>query len=102
MRRWLFSRLIWRALGREPGRVALALLAVALGVSVFLAIRLANRAAVASFEGFAQGIGSELAAVHSAIGKYNAVIEKADIQVFLYQIGHIVLIFSARYGVDYK
>jgi putative ABC transport system permease protein len=55
---WLFSRLVWRALGRGKGRAALALLSVALGVSVFLAIRLANRAAVASFEGFAQGIGT--------------------------------------------
>jgi putative ABC transport system permease protein len=54
----LFSRLVWRALAREKGRAALALLSVALGVSVFLAIRLANRAAVASFEGFAQGLGT--------------------------------------------
>jgi len=35
----------------------LALLSVSLGVSVFLSIRLANRAAVASFAGFAAGIG---------------------------------------------
>lgn len=54
----LFTRLVWRALAREKGRAALALLSVALGVSVFLAIRLANRAAVASFEGFTQGIGT--------------------------------------------
>jgi len=54
----LFRRLVWRALALEPGRALLAILAVALGVSVYLAIRLANRAAVASFEGFAQGIGT--------------------------------------------
>jgi putative ABC transport system permease protein len=56
--RGLFRRLVWRALVLEPGRTALAVLAVALGVSVFLAIRLANRAAVASFEGFTRGIGT--------------------------------------------
>jgi len=54
----LFRRLVWRALGLEPGRAALALLSVALGVSVFLAVRLANRAAVASFEQFALGVGT--------------------------------------------
>ena len=58
MKRWLFARLVWRALGQAKGRAALALLSVALGVSVFLAIRLANRSAVASFEGFAQGVGT--------------------------------------------
>jgi putative ABC transport system permease protein len=58
VRTWLFSRLVWRALGREKGRAALALLSVALGVSVFLAIQLANRSAVASFDGFAQGVGT--------------------------------------------
>ena len=58
MRRWLFLRLVWRALRLEPGRAALALLSVALGVSVFLAIRLANRSAVASFDGFARGVGT--------------------------------------------
>jgi len=58
VRRWLFLRLVWRALRHEPGRAALALLSVALGVSVFLAIRLANRSAVASFEGFARGLGT--------------------------------------------
>ena len=56
--KWLLLRLVWRALARDKGRAALAVLSVALGVSVFLAIRLANRSAVASFEGFAQGIGT--------------------------------------------
>lgn len=50
-------RLVLRALWRERGRALLAVLSVALGVAVFLSIRLANRAAVASFEGFANGIG---------------------------------------------
>jgi len=54
----LFRRLVWRAMALEPGRALLVMLAVALGVSVFLAIRLANRAAVASFDGFAQGLGT--------------------------------------------
>ncbi len=53
----LGRRLILRALWREKGRALLAMLSVALGVSVFLSIRLANRAAVASFEGFANGVG---------------------------------------------
>jgi len=54
----LYARLVLRPLRLEAGRAILAVLTVALGVSVFLAIRLANRAAVASFEGFAQGIGT--------------------------------------------
>jgi putative ABC transport system permease protein len=53
----LFRRLVWRSLGLE-GRAILAVLSVALGVAVFLAIRLANRAAVASFEQFALGVGT--------------------------------------------
>jgi putative ABC transport system permease protein len=55
---WLAWRVIVRALFRERGRALLSLGAVALGVSVFLAIRLANAAAVASFEGFTRGVGS--------------------------------------------
>jgi putative ABC transport system permease protein len=54
----LFTRLVLRDLRLEPLRTLLTVLAVALGVSVFLAIRLANRAAVASFDGFTQGIGT--------------------------------------------
>ena len=65
----LFRRLVWRALAREPGRALLAVLSVALGVSVFLAIRLANRSAVASFEAFAQGIGTGAdLSVRAAVG----------------------------------
>lgn len=54
---WLVRRLVLRALLREWGRALLTLAAVALGVAVFLSIRLANRAAVASFEQFTQGVG---------------------------------------------
>ena len=54
---WLARRLILRALLREWGRTLLTLAAVALGVAVFLSIRLANRAAVASFEQFTRGVG---------------------------------------------
>jgi putative ABC transport system permease protein len=54
---WLAWRVIVRALVLERGRALLSMGAVALGVSVFLAIRLANAAAVASFEGFTQGVG---------------------------------------------
>ena len=54
---WLARRLILRALLLEWGRTLLTLAAVALGVAVFLSIRLANRAAVASFEQFTRGVG---------------------------------------------
>ena len=54
---WLARRLVVRALLREWGRSLLTLAAVALGVAVFLSIRLANRAAVASFEQFTRGVG---------------------------------------------
>ncbi len=54
---WLAWRLVTRALLREWGRALLTLVAIALGVGVFLSIRLANRAAVASFEQFALGVG---------------------------------------------
>ncbi len=52
----LAQRLVLRALWKERGRALLAILSVALGVAVFLSIRLANRSAVASFEGFANGV----------------------------------------------
>ena len=53
----LGQRLVLRALWQERGRALLAILSVALVVAVFLSIRLANRSAVASFEGFANGVG---------------------------------------------
>lgn len=54
---WLLYRLILRNLKAEWGRTLLALFSIALGVSVFLAIRLANRSAVASFVAFTNGVG---------------------------------------------
>ena len=65
----LGQRLVLRALWRERGRALLAILSVALGVAVFLSIRLANRSAVASFEGFANGVsqGSD-AVVRAEVG----------------------------------
>ncbi|HJV90492.1 MAG TPA: ABC transporter permease [Holophagaceae bacterium] len=54
---WLAWRVALRALLREPGRALLTCFAVGLGVASFLSIRLANRAAVASFEQFTQGVG---------------------------------------------
>lgn len=53
----LGSTLGLRALRNEWGRTLLALFSVALGVGVFLSVRLANRAAVASFDAFAEGAG---------------------------------------------
>ncbi len=46
----LFVRLIVRPLGREPGRTALTIFAVALGVAVVVAIHLAGNAATGSFQ----------------------------------------------------
>ncbi len=54
---WLAWRVALRALLREPGRALLTCFAVGLGVASFLSIRLANRAAVASFEQFTRGVG---------------------------------------------
>lgn len=54
---WVAWRVVLRALLREPGRALLTCFAVGLGVASFLSIRLANRAAVASFEQFTQGVG---------------------------------------------
>lgn len=53
----LGRKLVGRALRWEWGRSLLAVAGIALGVGVFLGIRLANRAAVASFEAYAQGAG---------------------------------------------
>jgi len=55
---WLAFRLVLRALWREKARALLTILAMALGVSVFLAVRLATRSALASFESFTLGLGS--------------------------------------------
>ena len=49
--------MVIRNFKKEFGRTLLALLSVALGVSVFLAIRLANRSAISSFTSFTRGVG---------------------------------------------
>ncbi|MFM8234531.1 MAG: FtsX-like permease family protein [Holophagaceae bacterium] len=54
---WLSYRMVIRNFKKEFGRTLLALLSVALGVSVFLAIRLANRSAISSFTSFTRGVG---------------------------------------------
>ena len=45
-----FRALIWRPLRNDWGRTLLSLLAIALGVSVVIALRVANRGAIASFQ----------------------------------------------------
>src|SRR6185437_48927 len=45
-----FEALIWRPLRQDWGRTLLSLLAIALGVAVVVAIRVANCAAVGSFQ----------------------------------------------------
>jgi len=57
--RLLWSRFIWRHWRREP-KLTLVLLAIlALGVAVFLSIRLANKAAVSGFTLFTESISGE-------------------------------------------
>jgi len=46
----MFTALIWRPLRNDFGRTLLSVLAVALGVAVVIAIRVANRSAIASFQ----------------------------------------------------
>jgi len=46
----MFTALIWRPLRNDFGRTLLSLLAIALGVAVVIAIRVANRSAIASFQ----------------------------------------------------
>lgn len=46
----LYTGLLLRPLRRDPGRTLLTILAVALGISVVVAIRMANRSALQSFE----------------------------------------------------
>ena len=45
-----FRALIWRPLRNDWGRTLLSLLAIALGVAVVIALRVANRGAIASFQ----------------------------------------------------
>lgn len=57
--RVLWSRLIWRHWRREPGLTATLAAILALGVAVFLAVRLANKAAVSGFGLFTESISGE-------------------------------------------
>ena len=52
VRRLLWSRFAWRHWWLSPVSSALLLLILAIGVAAFFSIRLANRAAVASFQNF--------------------------------------------------
>ena len=64
---WLFARLLtWRHCRRTPGSTALLAGIVALGVGAFLAVRLANRAAVASFQNFTEIVAAESDAILQA------------------------------------
>ena len=65
----LFTALILRPLVRDPFRFVITILGVALGVSVFLSIQLANRQTLLSF--------SE--SVDLALGKADAVVEAEGI-----------------------
>lgn len=55
----LWRRIIFRQWRREPGLTATLLVILALGVAVFLAVRLANRAAVSGFSMFTEAISGE-------------------------------------------
>jgi putative ABC transport system permease protein len=55
---WMLRRISWRHWRGAPGQSILLVLILALGVAAFISIRLANRAAVASFEGFTDVLSS--------------------------------------------
>lgn len=55
----LWSRLIWRHWRREPALTVMLAGILALGVAVFLAVRLANKAAVSGFGLFTESISGE-------------------------------------------
>lgn len=57
--RVLWSRLIWRHWKREPALTLTLVGILALGVAVFLAVRLANKAAVSGFGLFTESISGE-------------------------------------------
>jgi len=54
--RKLFQSLIWRPLCSDMGRTFLSVLAVALGISVVIAVRLANNAALSAFRQTSQAL----------------------------------------------
>jgi len=57
--RLLWSRLMWRHWRREPKLTAVIVGILALGVAVFLSVRLANRAAVSGFGLFTESVTGE-------------------------------------------
>ena len=59
----LLRQCTWRHWSQQPRRTALLVLLVSIGVSVFLSMRLANRAAVASFTQFAEVLTQQSDAV---------------------------------------
>ena len=59
----LLRQCTWRHWRQQPRRTALLVLLVSIGVSVFLSMRLANRAAVASFTQFAEVLTQQSDAV---------------------------------------
>lgn len=64
----LFVRLIVRPLGREPGRTALTVFAIALGVAVVVAIHLAGNAATGSFQSSLETLTGDADFEISAVG----------------------------------
>jgi len=59
VQRLLWTRVSWRHACGTPWTTALLILTLALGVAVFLAIRLANRAAISSFQNFTDVVTAE-------------------------------------------
>lgn len=57
--RVLWSRIIWRHWCREPAMTVMLVGILALGVAVFLAVRLANKAAVSGFGMFTESVSGE-------------------------------------------
>ncbi|MDF1814242.1 MAG: FtsX-like permease family protein [Verrucomicrobiales bacterium] len=55
----IWTKVIWRQWCREPKVPAVLILILALGVAVFLAVRLANRAAVTGFSLFTESISGD-------------------------------------------
>jgi putative ABC transport system permease protein len=53
---WILRRISWRHWRAAPGQTALLVLSLGLGVAAFVSVRLANRAAVASFQGFTDAL----------------------------------------------
>ena len=56
---WLWSHIVWRHWLREWKLTIVLLLIIALGVAVFLSIRLANKAAVSGFGMFTESVSGE-------------------------------------------